>query len=133
MKTKLITDLAVLSVVVVLWAFKSSEQEKDYTECLIKYRSAWGEYCENCNNIYKNSYKVFFRNECGEKIDVKVGVQDSISRKWKTFYWSEMAPGDTMVAYACDGNGKYLKWVRKAGDNFMIFPSDDKINAENKE
>jgi hypothetical protein len=114
-----------------LWSF-TGFQTKDWTDCLKKYDSKWGEYCENCNNQYENSYKVFLKNTCEEKLDVKCAVQEN-NKKWKTYSWTAMTPNDTMIAYACNGTGKYLWWARKSGDKAVKFPNDDEINAQYKE
>jgi len=62
-------------------------------------------------------------------LDVKVAAQEK-DRRWKTFSRINMQPKDTIVGYACNGNGKYLYWVRKAGDNIIVFPTDDEINNQ---
>jgi hypothetical protein len=43
-----------------------------------------------------------------------------------------MAPKDTMIAYACEGTGKYLYWARKADDTSIFFPTDEAINEQFK-
>lgn len=101
--------------------------QNDITDCIKKYASKWGENCIQCYNS-DNSYKVFLRNVCTEKIDVKCAVQEN-TKQWKTFIRTEMFPNDTMVAYACNGTGKYRCWVKKAGDKSIQFPSDGEINA----
>ena len=104
--------------------------EKDYSKCLKKYNSEWGEPCTQCTS-FNNSYRVSLRNTCTETIDVKCAVQES-DKRWKTFIKLSMAGGDTMVAYACNGLGKYMVWARKSGDRINEFPSDEEINAQNK-
>lgn len=115
--------LAILAIAVTAFS-----DEIDYKACIKKYNSAWGEECKQCTS-YNNSYKVFLRNTCDEKVDVKVAVQE-VDKRWKTFTHNEMAPNDTMIAYACNGKGKYLYWARKAGDKSVDFPTDAQINTE---
>ncbi len=109
----------------------NNSSEKDWSECLEKYDSKWGDYCEYCED-YEDSYKVFLRNICSEEIDVLVSVQNE-TKTWQVFSRNEMKPQDTLVAYSCKGTGKYLYWVRKAGDTEVVFPSVTEINSAYKE
>ena len=109
----------------------SASADKDYLECFKKYASAWGETCQDCKT-FKDSYKVKLRNECLENIDVQVCVQEA-NKTWKLFKFNKVAPKDSVIAYACEGTGKYLKWVRRSGDGSVNFPTLDEVNAKNKE
>lgn len=102
--------------------------DEDYTACLVKYDSRWGAECTQCK-VSDNSYRVSLRNTCRDSIDVKCAVQES-DKRWKTFIKLQMGPNDTMIAYACEGRGKYLYWARLAGDVSTPFPSDEEINAQ---
>lgn len=110
--------------------FNASPQdvEDKYAECLKKSSSSWGSNCGSCYNSAK-SYRINLKNTCSEKLDVKVAVQER-SMKWKTFNQINLAPGDTITAYACEGTGKYVFWTRKAGDNNIVFPTDTEIEAQ---
>jgi hypothetical protein len=72
---------------------------------------------------------VNLKNVCSEKIDVKVAVQER-SNRWRTFNMNNMAPGDTISGYACEGTGKYVFWTRQAGDKTIEFPSDEEISKD---
>jgi hypothetical protein len=41
-----------------------------------------------------------------------------------------MQPNDTISAYACEGTGKWIFWTRAAGDNTVVFPTDEEIEKE---
>ncbi len=103
--------------------------QQSYTDCLEKYRSAWGEDCSQCAT-WKDSYVVYLKNTCNQSIDVMICVQES-NMKWRRFQHNGMAPGDSLRAYACKSNsGKYLKWGRRAGDESVVFPSIEEVNKE---
>jgi hypothetical protein len=110
------------------FASSSQDVEDKYAECLKKSSSSWGSNCGSCYNSSK-SYRINLKNTCTEKLDVKVAVQER-SMKWKTFNQINLAPGDTISAYACEGTGKYVFWTRKAGDNNIIFPTDAEIETQ---
>lgn len=102
--------------------------EEDVSHCLVKYNSEWNKPCTQCSD-YSKSYRVYFRNECEQKLDVKVAAQEA-DKRWRTFNRLEMLPKDTIVAYACKGTGKYMTWVRKTGDATFVFPTDEEINNQ---
>jgi hypothetical protein len=106
--------------------------QEDLADNIKKYGSAWGAYCKPCGDLSSKSYTVKLRNIGKEKLDVKVAVQES-NKSWKVFNYTGMAPNDSMIAYACQGTGKYLKWARKAGDTNTTFPSDKQINDDYKD
>lgn len=122
------TLIAVLIFSVLLLSFKPFRQEAEMNKCLVKYRSEWSKYCMQCSD-YSKSYRVYFRNECNEDVDVKVAAQES-DKRWRSFSRLTMHPGDSIVAYACKGTGKYLYWVRKPGDAQYVFPTDEEINQQ---
>lgn len=105
--------------------------EEDYTDCLEKIGSDWGENCPDCK-VYRDSYRVKLKNNCPDSVDVMICVQEA-SKEWKRFMFHAMAPGDSMIAYACEGTGKYMKWAKKAGDKSYTFPSIDEVNAKYKD
>ncbi len=115
--------------------------DKDYSECVKKVDSKWGEPCDKCESYVGNkrdfseTYTVYLKNECNEKIDLKCCVQEKDKvTGWRCFTRTSMSPNDTLVAYACKSTkGKYLKWVKKAGDNEIAFPTDDEVKKEYKE
>jgi hypothetical protein len=105
--------------------------EYDQNECLVKTSSEWGSNCSACMNS-KGSYRVNLRNECGTNLDVVVAVKEKTNR-WRTFRVNNLAPGDSVSAYACDGAGKYTFWTRNAGDNKTMLPTDEEIQIEMSE
>lgn len=123
------------------WQRSHPVSDRDYTECVIKVDSKWGEPCEKCEfyvgnkRDFSETYTIYLKNECDEKIDVKCCVQEKEKNTaWRCFYRPSLAPNDTMVAYSCKSlKGKYLKWVRKAGDNEIVFPTDEEVKEEFKE
>jgi hypothetical protein len=104
------------------------ELSQDNNQCLSKSSSEWGSNCGACYNSSK-SYRINLKNICSDNIDVKVAVQERTMR-WRTFAQNNLAPGDTISAYACDGTGKYIFWSRSAGDKTIVFPTDDEVEKE---
>lgn len=104
---------------------------KDYTDCIVKYRSAWGEDCSQCST-WNDSYVVYLKNTCSESIDVMICVQED-TKEWRRFQHKAMAPGDSLRAYACTGTGKYLAWGKKAGDESVVFPTIEQVNESYKD
>ncbi|MBL0343218.1 MAG: hypothetical protein IPP71_21585 [Bacteroidetes bacterium] len=125
----LLSIISFLAVTLSVSAQNESAAPKDkYAECLAKSSSAWGSNCGSCYNSAK-SYRINLKNVCDEKIDVKVAVQER-SNRWRTFNQNNMIPGDSLSGYACEGTGKYVFWTRKAGDNTIVFPTEDEIDKE---
>ena len=128
------TILITLSLVI--WGLEerskpiSADEQKSYSDCVEKYRSAWGEDCSQCAS-WNDSYIVYLRNTCDQSIDVMICVQEE-NREWRKFQHTSMAPGDSLRAYACSGTGKYLAWGRRAGDESVVFPTIDQVNKEYK-
>jgi len=120
-----------ITVVVLLFSESEAFSQSDamnYSDCVEKYRSGWGEDCSQCVN-YNDSYVVYLKNTCDQAIDVMVCVQEE-TKDWKRFQHTSMASGDSLRAYACIGTGKYLAWARRAGDESVIFPSIEQVNAD---
>lgn len=109
-------------------AGQTSNQDDKYAECLKKSNSNWGSNCGSCYNSSK-SYRINMKNVCEEKLDIKLAVQER-SMRWKTFNQNNMMPGDSISGYACEGTGKYVFWTRKAGDNTVVFPTDEEVEKE---
>lgn len=105
-----------------------AEGGEDVNHCIVKYKSEWGKPCTNCSD-YSKSYRVYFRNECYTKLDVKIAAQET-DRRWKTYTFLEVGPNDTIVAYACKGTGKYMVWPKKSGDTAIELPTDEQINEQ---
>lgn len=122
---------AVLASILIMGFTADPLVEKDYTDCIKKVGSEWGEQCPDCK-VYKDSYKVKLKNECTDSVDVMICVQES-DKSWKRFMFHAMAPNDSMIAYACSGTGKYLKWAKKAGDKSVSFPTIEEVNKQYKE
>lgn len=103
--------------------------QKSYSDCVVKYRSAWGEDCSQCAN-WNDSFVVYYKNTCEEPIDVMICVQEE-NKSWRKFQHARMVPGDSLRAYACIGTGKTLTWGRKAGDESVVFPTVEQVNKDN--
>ncbi|MCF8465370.1 MAG: hypothetical protein K9G41_11035 [Flavobacteriales bacterium] len=106
----------------------NNQPQADYSQCVQKYRSAWGEDCSQCTS-WKDSYVVYLKNTCSESIDVMICVQEE-TKQWKKFQHTSMAAGDSLRAYACVGTGKYLAWARRAGDESITFPTLEQVNRD---
>ena len=106
----------------------SAKGYDEVNKCVIKYKSEWGKPCVNCPEpITTKSYRVYFRNECYTKLDIKVAAQE-MDKRWKTYTKKEAGYGDTIVAYACKGTGKYLYWVKRSGDTSVDLPTDNEVS-----
>lgn len=121
---RIIPAIILITATVIISAYRPSPD--DVNKCIVKYASEWSKPCSQCSD-YSKSYRAYFRNECTEKLDVKCAAQEQ-DKRWRTFTKLEMMPNDTISAYACKGNGKYLYWVRHTGDNTVVFPTDEEIN-----
>jgi hypothetical protein len=128
---KLTTFIVALYIAGFLSSDVNDASQTDYADCVQKYRSGWGENCSQCVNSM-DSYAVYLKNSCTEAIDVMVCVQET-DKTWKKFQHSQMAPSDSLRAYACIGTGKYLSWARKAGDESTVFPTLEEVNKKYKD
>lgn len=127
--------LAVLGFI----TLRALAQDQSYAECVKKEKSTWGQPCPKCESyteVYKRDYsgvyQIDLKNVCKEAVEVKVAMQESNGR-WRTFPIKALAPEESMTAFACNGTGKYLYWVRRLNDTEIILPSDRQILAEYKE
>lgn len=116
-----------------------SQDDGNFAHFIVKSKSEWGTKCEKCveydgwKRNFDDTYKVWMTNTGEEKMDVKCCVQEA-DKTWRCFFMNSMAPNkDTLIAYACKGTGKYLRWAKKEGDTGIIFPSDTEINEEFKD
>lgn len=111
-------------------------QDMDANDCIVKASSAWGKPCEKCE-YYKEGYKRDFsgtysielQNTCPQLVEVKVAMQEK-NGTWRTFPVKALAANETMTAFACQGTGKYLYWVRRVNDTEIVLPSDKEILTE---
>lgn len=117
-----------VSLCICLYAFQPVQEDDNLQNCLEKYRSEWSRYCSQCSD-YSKSYRAYFRNVCRDTLDVKVAAQET-DKRWRSFTRLALPPGDSLVAYACKGTGKYLYWVRKPGAAQFVFPDDEAINQQ---
>jgi hypothetical protein len=127
-------------LLLVLLAFTAlvHAQDRNFDECVVKASSAWGKPCEKCE-FYKEGYKrdnsgtyqVELRNDCSETVEVKVAMQEQ-NGMWRTFPLKVLAANETMTAFACQGTGKYLYWVRRLNDTEVVMPSDREIITEHR-
>lgn len=118
----------ILVVAVVMVLMTSFRQEDDLSGKLVKYRSEWGKSCTQCKDLI-GTYRVYFKNTATQPLDVKVAAQEK-DKRWRVFSRLAMQPNDSIVAYACKGTGKYMSWVKAAGDNSITFPTDEEINLQ---
>jgi hypothetical protein len=126
------TLLLVLLLLAGLWA---GAQDRDAVACILKTTSTWGTPCEKCEiydgfkRDHSGTFQFQLRNMCNELVDVKVAVQER-SGTWRTFPVKTLAPNESMDAFACQGTGKYLYWVRRTNDPEIVLPSDREILTE---
>ena len=103
-------------------------QEEDWNQCVQKASSEWGGGCLNYG-FSEEKYSVHLVNTCDNVIDLMSCVQRT-NERWSCFYRMDMKMSDTLHAYACQGSGKYLKWVRRAGDVTTKFPTRKEVNDQ---
>ena len=114
----------------------AAAQDQNYADCLTKSASSWGKPCDKCEaytEVYKRDYRgvyqIELKNTCSETIEVKVAMQEA-NWRWRTFPIKALAAGEVMSAFACNGTGKYLYWVRRLNDTEILLPSDHEILVE---
>lgn len=119
-----------------LGSLPSIAQDQNYADCVTKAKSNWGQPCEKCEAYtesykrdYRGVYQIELKNTCNEDVELKVAMQESNGR-WRTFPVKALAAGETMTAFACNGTGKYLYWVRRLNDTEILLPSDQEILTE---
>jgi len=125
-----------LLIVLLLAAIWVGAQDQSYADCLTKTASKWGAPCTKCENYKENykrdfsgTYQIDLQNICSDMIEVKVAMQER-NGNWRTFPVKALAPNEVMNAFACQGTGKYMYWVRKVNDNEILLPSDREILTE---
>ena len=127
-------------ILILIWllliAFWAGAQDRNYSGCLTKKNSIWGQPCANCEAYtadlkrdHSGTYQVDLQNTCGDVIEVKVALEEK-GGIWRTFPVKALAPGEQMNAYACLGTGKYMYWVRRANDSEIVLPTDSQILTE---
>lgn len=111
----------------------SFAQDQNQADCLLKTGSKWGAPCEHCQSYvegykrdFSGTYQVDLKNICRDVIEVKVAVQEK-NGTWRTFPVRALGPEESMSAFACEGSGKYLYWVRRANDTEIVLPTDREI------
>lgn len=131
-------DRNILFLLLLLFAGAAQAQDRNYDECVVKVTSNWGKPCEKCEFYtegYKRdnsgTYQVELRNNCTETVEVKVAMQEQ-NGNWRTFPLKVLAANETMTAFACQGTGKYLYWVRRLNDTEVVMPSDREIITEHR-
>lgn len=145
MKPRLLLAVLSAALVLITFSFTSSPEpsslnnvsenyvhgaldQQDWNSCIQKVNSEWGGSCLNYG-FSESKYTVNLINSCNEKVDLMSCVQRENGR-WQCFYRMDMGQNDTLTAYACQGNGKYLKWVRKAGDFATKFPTRQQVKDQ---
>ena len=130
------TKKILLLIVILLSAFWAGAQDQSFSDCLVKTASRWGAPCEKCEAYkegfkrdFSGTYQIDLKNACKEMIEVKVAVQEK-NGSWRTFPVKALSMDETMSAFACQGTGKYLYWVRRVNDTEIVLPSDAEILTE---
>ena len=125
-----------LSILLLFLGASASAQDQNYAECVTKSQSNWGQPCEKCEAYtdsykrdYRGVYQIELKNTCSDAVDLKVAMQEGNGR-WRTFPIKALAAGESMTAFACNGTGKYLYWVRRLNDTEILLPSDQEILTE---
>ena len=126
----------ILPILFTLSAATATAQDHDHADCVTKVHSDWGQPCDKCEAYtetykrdYSGVYRVELKNTCGDAIELKVAMQESNGR-WRTFPIKALSGGESTTAFACNGSGKYLYWVRRLNDTEILLPSDQEILSE---
>lgn len=125
-------------VAVIVLTANAFAQDQSYADCVAKEKSTWGEPCAKCEAYkegfkrdYSGVYQITLKNVCKESVELKVAMQESNGR-WRTFPIKALDADESMTAFACNGTGKYLYWVRRLNDTELLLPSDQQILVEYK-
>ncbi len=120
----------------ILIAFWAGAQDRSAADCIMKVQSRWGAPCDRCEAYtpdlkrdYSGTFQVELKNSCGEVVEVKAAVQEK-NGNWRIFPVKALAAGQGMNAFACQGNGKYMYWARRANDTELKLPTDQEILTE---
>lgn len=126
-------------LIAVLFSVNGVSQDRDYSDCVVKESSSWGQVCKNCEyykegfrRSYEETFTVAFKNICRENVEIKVAMQES-NGTWRIYPIKMLTQNQVFEAYACRGSGKYLYWVRRVDDTEVILPSDSEILTEYRE
>ncbi len=127
------TKKILLLICLLLVAFWAGAQDSSYSDCIMKQQSRWGEACERCEAYTADlkrdnsgTFQVKLENTCRDIVEIKVATQEK-NGNWRTFPVKALGPNESMNAYACEGTGKYMYWVRRVNDHEIILPSDKDI------
>ncbi len=130
---------AFLSLVITFIATTLNAQDQTYADCVAKEKSTWGQPCAKCETYvegfrrdFSGVFQIELKNVCKETVEVKVAMQEQNGR-WRTFPIKPLGAGESMNAFACNGTGKYLYWVRRLNDTEILIPSDQQILVEYKD
>lgn len=104
----------------------NSIAQKDYNTCLKRNNTSFGEAIDKCT-YNEDIFQAEYQNVCTEAIDVSIALQRT-DKKWDCFYYNSVKPNAKVNVYVCKGTGKSLKWVKKAGDKEVSFPTKEEIN-----
>lgn len=129
-KTRMLfLSIILLSGTALLYSFTiGDDYDRNWNDCLKKYRSEWGQPCKQCT-YNPDIYTVYFKNVCELNIDVLISIQEE-SSTWNCYYFNDLAPEDSVSGFACKGTGKFLYWVKKAGDTNITFPTCTEVNEQ---
>ncbi len=126
----------ILPILFLFLCASANAQDQNYAECITKAKSSWGQPCEKCEAYtdsykrdYRGVYQIELKNTCNEDVELKVAMQETNGR-WRTFPIKALAGGESTTAFACNGSGKYLYWVRRLNDTEILLPSDQEILTE---
>lgn len=130
------TTVTLLTLCALLLSGTAIGQDQSYSDCLVKTSSKWGAPCDKCESYtegfkrdFSGTYQIELKNVCKDVIEVKVAVQEK-NGTWRTFPIKALGPEESVSAFACEGSGKYLYWVRRANDTEIILPTDREIITE---
>lgn len=130
------TTVTLFTFIALLLSGAAVAQDQSFSDCLVKTNSRWGAPCDKCESYiegfkrdFSGTYQIEMKNVCKDVIEVKVAVQEK-NGTWRTFPVKALGPDETLEAFACEGSGKYLYWVRRANDTEIILPTDREIITE---
>ena len=122
---KYIVFTGILVSIILFNAFTGVNQD-NLSKYVVRYDTKFGDPCQKCT-YSKDIFKAYYRNTSKQNLDVLISLQNT-QKKWECFYFENVKPNDTMFTYVCKGTGRALKWVKKAGDKEIVFPTCEEVN-----
>ena len=105
-----------------------SQSAGDLNDCELEVvKKEFQDHYYRCSEHSYDPFVVIVKSVCNRKVDARLYVKEK-SKRWEVFKKNNLAPGDTMLGFACDGTGKFKWEIRLPGDN--SFTPENELNAD---